>query len=123
MRLAGGILTTAMALCLLACGQAPPPNASSASPSVSALERAETLIRTGMGRDWQTASADEKHAFALAAVVGLGFEANREELADDLRLCIDGAATVEPDQTLAQLAADCANTALRAAATQQLANP
>ncbi len=95
---------------LAACGAAPTNDADNL-PSRGALERVELLARTGTGHEWQQASAEEKRAFTLAAVVGLEFDrhSSREELALDLRVCIDAAAASTPEDALAELATYCAN--------------
>jgi hypothetical protein len=107
---------------LVACG-APRGELDSSAPTREALERVQDLARTGDGQDWAEASAEVKRAFTLAAVVGMGFpDADRDRHAATLTACLNRAAAATPDQPLAQLAADCANSDLRAAAQEVVAS-
>lgn len=106
-------LACAFVLFVAACG-ASPEAADRSAPTRTALERVQELARTGDGHAWQASSPDVKHAFTLAAVVGLGLpDADRNRHAATLSACLDRLAAASPDQQLAQLAADCANTDLR----------
>lgn len=111
------ILLLVLTLFVAAC--APAPNETQQSPpSEYALDRALIIGQTGNGSDWQAEAADVKRAFALAAVTGLGFGADREERAATLSTCIDLRAGADPEVPIAQLAADCVNAHLRPARTQ-----
>lgn len=130
MKTAAKMVAMATSLCLPACGQTAPPASTierHAPPSIAALERAQGLASTGVGRDWQGASPDERRAFAFAALTGLEvfdpvfevFDAGEDD--DNLIACLDHQATEAPEQPLAKLAADCANSVLGEAVAQQLA--
>lgn len=114
MKQLGCMCAFVLLLALEACG-APQTHELPEAPSATALGRVEVLARTGTGRDWGRANREEKRAFTLAAIVGLGFDRHpaREQLARDLADCIDTTAVADPEQPLAQLAADCVNRELR----------